>query len=171
MKKVSLVILALLFSYCCYSQQIERLSPEEISGNETPRAAAYHFVTDIVEENYPDAVELMSLEMFFNMMPLLIEEGVPIDQVFSTDYIHKIVDMRPVVKMGYSVVVTGVKDIDSGTFFNEGSSYREAPAFRISLNCANANDELYDGSKGDYDTTVDVIIVKEDNEWKVFGFE
>lgn len=148
-----------------------RIGQQEIDIGEQPRTVAYKFVMGIVEENYVDAVELMSLELFFNLMPLLVLEEVPIDQLFSTEYGHKIVDMRPVVKMGYEVVVTSVQDIDSQNYFEEGSRYRDEPAFRVSLNCADANGKIYDGSQGSYDTEVHVVIVSEDDEWKVYNFE
>lgn len=153
------------------TEGIERIGQSEIDKGEQPRAVAYKFVMSIVDENYVDAVELMSLELFFNLMPMLVLEEVPIDQLFSTKYGHKIVDMRPVVKMGYEVVVTNVQDVDSQNFFDDGSNYRDAPAFRVSLNCADANGKIYDGSQGSYDTEVHVVIVREDDEWKVYNYE
>ena len=152
------------------AQTIERLSQIEIDSCDTPRAVAYNFVMSIVNEEYSQTVKLMSLEYFYQMMQPLFFEGIPINQLFSTAYTHKIVDMRPVVKMGYDVVVTNSCAIDTD---NESDKYRYKgqPAYYVSFNCANNKNKFYNGSKGKYDTAVTVTVVEEDGKWKVLGFE
>ena len=172
MKKAIIILFVFFCSACCgYAQNIERLSKAEIEANETPRAVAYNFVTSIITENYAQTVELMTLGLFFELMPDLFGEGIPINQLFSTEYMHDIVEMRPVVKLGYEVVIVASRDIDSKEFFEEGSKYRGQPAYAFKFDCADANNKLYDGSHGQYDTDVTVVVVKEEGKWKVFGFK
>jgi hypothetical protein len=104
-------------------------------------------------------------------MPGLFGEGIPIDQLFSTEYTHTIVDMRPVVKLGYEVVAVDCSAFDTKSYFREGSQYRGEPAYSVTFDCFDANNKMYDGSHGQYDTDVTVRVVKEDGAWKVFGFE
>ena len=51
----------------------------------------------------------------------------------------------------------------------EGSKYKNTSAFKVSFDCADTNSKFYDNSKGEYDTSVTVIVVKEDGIWKVWG--
>ena len=142
-------------------------SPEEQAACE----AAYQFVMGIVNENYSKVVDLMSLDYFFQWMPALIGEWIPMEQIFSSDHTHTIVDMRPVVKLGYEVLVVDYLALDSKACFEEGSAYRKQPAYSVTFDCFDANNKKYDGSHGQYDTDVTVRVVMEDGEWKVFGFE
>lgn len=171
-KKTIIILLLLLCSgWWGYAQHIERLSKAEIEANKTPRAAAYNFVTSVITENYAQTVELMTLGLFFELMPDLFGEGIPINQLFSMEYMHDIVDMRPVVKLGYEVVIVASQDINSEEYFEEGSKYRGQPAYAFKFDCADANNKLYDGSQGQYDTDVTVMVVIEEGKWKVFGFK
>lgn len=150
-------------------QEIQGTSQSESPEKEAARTVAYQFVMGVVNENYIEVAEWMSLEYFFKLMPVLMDEG--IDSLFSTEYTHKIVDMRPVVAMGYEVVATDIQSIDSKSFFGESSKYKNASAFKVSFDCADANSKFYDNSKGEYDTSVTVIVVKEDGVWKVWDFD
>ena len=171
-KKTIIILFVIFCSACCgFAQNIERLNKAEIEANETPRAVAYNFVTSIITENYAQTVELMTLGLFFELMPDLFGEGIPINQLFSTEYMHDIVEMRPVVKLGYEVVIVASRDIDSKEFFEEGSKYRGQPAYAFKFDCVDANNKLYDGSHGQYDTDVTVGVVIEEGKWKVFGFK
>lgn len=156
---------------CIAQQSIERLSPVEISENNTPKVVAYNFVTSVIEERYHTTVELMTLGYFFELMPDLFGEGIPINQLFSPEYMHDIVDMRPVVKLGYEVVIVASQDINSEEYFEEGSKYRGQPAYAFKFDCADANNKFYDGSQGQYDTDVTVMVVIEEGKWKVFEFK
>lgn len=168
MKKTFLLLAIFFYAFLGHAQQITRLTQKEIKANETPQAAAYNFVTSAIKEDYAQTVELMSLDFFFNTVML---GGISPQQMFSEENTHTIVDMRPMVKMGYEVVVTDIQSLDSEQYFDENSKYRNEPAFSISLNCADTNDKFYDGSKGHYDTDVKVLMVKEDGQWKVYRFE
>lgn len=156
---------------CIAQQSIERLSPVEISENNTPKVVAYNFVTSVIEERYHTTVELMTLGYFFELMPDLFGEGIPINQLFSPEYMHDIVDMRPVMKLGYEVVIVASQDINSEEYFEEGSKYRGQPAYAFKFDCADANNKFYDGSQGQYDTDVTVMVVIEEGKWKVFEFK
>lgn len=172
MRKILFVVCILFVCVSCVAQQsIERLSLAEISENSTPKAVAYNFVTSVIEERYHTTVELMTLGLFFELMPDLFGGGIPINQLFSSEYTHNIVDMRPVVKLGYEVVLVASQDINSEEYFEEGSKYRGQPAYAFKFDCADANNKFYDGSQGQYDTDVTVMVVKEKGKWKVFGFK
>ena len=153
-------------------EQVKKKSGQsESSEEEAARLAAYQFVMGIVNENYAEVVELMTLEYFFQLMPGLFGEGIPIDQLFSTEYTHSIVDMRPVVKLGYEVTSIDCSTFDTKSYFREGSKYRSEPAYSVTFDCFDANNKKYDGSHGQYDTDVTVRVVKENGVWKVFEFE
>lgn len=154
------------------SEQVtEESGQTESPEKEAAREAAYRFVMSIVNENYAEAVELMTLEYFFQLMPGLFGDGIPIDELFSSEYTHNIVDMRPVVKMGYQVVAVDCSAFDTNTYFQEGSKYKGQPAYSVTFDCFDANNKKYDGSQGQFDTDVTVKVVKEEGVWKVFGFE
>ena len=152
-------------------QVTEKLAQTESPEKEAAREAAYQFVMNIVNENYAEVVELMTLEYFFQLMPGLFGEGIPIDELFSSEYTHGIVGMRPVVKMGYKVVAVDCSTFDTKTYFQEGSKYMGQPAYSVTFDCFDADNKKYDGSQGQYDTDVTVRVVKEEGAWKVFGFE
>lgn len=147
------------------AQNIERLGNDTIEVNEDAGTIAYDFVMSVINEDYDNAVELMSARYYYTLMRLFFE-GVTINQIFSTEYTHKIVDMRPVVKLGYEVMVTDVQTIKSDTFIYSGRSI-----YHVSLDCVNKQNEFYDGSKGDYDTSVTVTVIEENGELRVLGFE
>ena len=179
--KISLItVIALAITSCGSKIQTTNNQPEQVtnrsgqseSGEEkAAREAACQFVMNIVNENYAEVVELMTLEYFFQLMPGLFGEGIPIDELFSSEYTHDIVDMRPVVQLGYEVVAIDCSTFDTKTYFEEGSKYRGQPAYSVTFDCFDANNKKYDGSHGQYDTDVTVRVVKEDGLWKVFGFE
>ena len=162
---VTLLLASAFFVSCTH--RIERLDAEEIKANETPRAVAYNFVLSIVNEDYATAVDLMSTNYFFKLMPELFG-GIPISQLFSNQFMHDIVDMRPVVKMGYEVVITDVQEFPLDKCFAEDSTFRNVPAYIVKFDCADANDKFYDDSNGEYDTDATIFVVKEDDEWKIF---
>ena len=87
MRKI-LFFISIFFAcvFCNAQHNIERLSPAEISENSTPKAVAYNFVTSIITEDYGKAVELMTLDLFFKLMPGLFGEGIPINQLFSAEH-------------------------------------------------------------------------------------
>ena len=58
-------------------QVTEKLAQTESPEKEAAREAAYQFVMNIVNENYAEVVELMTLEYFFQLMPGLFGEGIP----------------------------------------------------------------------------------------------
>lgn len=171
MKRIAYIFFALLLS-CTHAQQVERLNPAKIEENVTPRAVAYNFVTSIITEEYATAFEQMTDEYFFQLMPALIGEGIPPSELFSSQYTHKIVDMRPVVQLGYEVVLTECKELKSETFFDDESNYKGLPASSVSFTCVDSQNKRYDGSRGQYDTEVTILLVRnEENKWKVLGFE
>lgn len=152
-------------------QVTEEPSQTESPEKEAAREAAYQFVMNIVNENYAEAVKSMTLEYFFQLMPGLFGEGIPIEVLFSSEYTHNMVDMRPVVKQGYEVQAVDCSAFDTKTYFQEGTKYRGQPAYSVTFDCFDANNKKYDGSQGQYDTDVTVRVVKEEGVWKIFGFE
>ena len=78
---------------------------------------------------------------------------------------HDIVGMRPVVNMGYDVVIYDSRILDTDKYFDmygEQNPYAGLPAYSVSFTCAAANGDLYDGTYGEYDVTTRVLLVKVD---------
>ncbi|MCR4829001.1 MAG: hypothetical protein K5864_06010 [Bacteroidales bacterium] len=169
MRKYILIAAMLCCISCGKSQQVTRVSQAEAQEGKTPEAVAYNFATSIIEEDFAQTVELMSAAYFFNLMPILLLDGVPMEQLFSSEYTHDIVDMRPVVKMGYEVVITDSHAIEASNDVEE-LEY-DGAEYSVTLRCADANDKFYDGSQGDYDTETTVFLVQEEEGWRVLGFK
>lgn len=84
---------------------------------------------------------------------------------------HDIVDMRPVVKMGYEIVVTNSSNLDIEEYFKsqgKQNPYKGLPGLSISFNCTDSNGNLYEGK---YDTSTRILLVNINGKWKVFGFK
>ncbi len=174
MKKAFLFLLVIVCSFCGQAQQIERLSKSEIEENETPRAVAYNFVNYIIEQEYVRMYLLVTPQFRAEMREWAQTEGVELTKLFTRDHMHDIVDMRPVVQMGYDLVIYNSWVLDTDEFFGmygESNPYKGLPAFSVSFTCVDANDNVYDGTYGDYDVTARVMLVKIDGKWKVFGFK
>ena len=175
MKKTFLIFLIILVSYCCCAQQIERLSHREIEEDETPRAVAYNFVKYVIDRNNV-GIYLHTTHLFYEEL-LEWKESAGVEnlkELFTRDYMHDIVDMGPVVKMGYDIVIYDSWILDTDKYYGtygETNPYAGLPAFSVSFTCADANDNIYDGTYGEYDVTTRVLLVKVDNKWKVFGFK
>lgn len=167
MKKSLLISFIIFLFSCSNAQQVKKLEDIEIKENKTPCAVAYNFITSIISENYGTTIEQITDEYFFNLMPALIIEGLPPSQVFSTP---NIIDIRNVMKHGYSVVITKNEPFDSNAYFEDDSNYKGLPAFKVTFACADANNKIYDGSNGDYDAVTTVMLVKKNEVWKVIGF-
>lgn len=164
---LSVVVCPLLIS----AQTIERLSKSEISENETPRAVAYNFVLSIINEDYLKMYSLMTAEFRSDLNTALVSENMSCSQLFSPDNMHDIVGMRPVVKMGYDVVITNSWILNQNDVARYSENYVGLPAFSVSFNCVDAYNNFYDDTYGAYDTTARVLLVKQEGEWKVFGFK
>lgn len=173
--KKALVILSVLCCMACsnsqQSKEIIRLDQAEINECKTPNAVAYRFVTSIIEEDYATAVEMMSSRYFFELMPILFYDGVPIEQLFSSEYTHDIVDMRPVVEQGYEVVITDSHPVDPEKNVSENSESEEPATYSVTFGCADANNKLYNGKKDNYDTETTVLLIQEDEDWRVLEFK
>ncbi len=175
MKNVFLILSVFLCSYCCFAQQIERLSKREIEENESHRAVAYNFVTSIIEQDYVRMNMLVTDSFRAELQEWQKMDGVEeLNELFTPDHMHDIVDMRPVVNMGYDVVLYDSWILDTDLFFyryGEPNPYEGLPAYSVSFTCADSNNEIYDGSCGKYDVTARVLLVEIDDHWKVFGFK
>lgn len=175
MKKSILILFVLLYACCCHAQSIERLSKIEIEENETPRAVAYNFVKSIIEENYVRMYLFTTPQFRAELQEWKKDVGVEeMRDLFTLDHMHDIVGMRPVVNMGYDVVIYDSRILDTDKYFDmygEQNPYAGLPAYSVSFTCAAANGDLYDGTYGEYDVTTRVLLVKVDGKWKVFGFK
>jgi hypothetical protein len=177
MRKIFLVIVAIMavsFTNVCKAQNIERLSTREIEECATPRSVAYNFVMSIINQDYERMKTLMTWQFMLQEIDLK-QEGLSWAKLYSSsEYVHDIVEMRPVVQAGYSVVITNSYVLDTDNYFTvygEKNPYSGLDAFSVSFNCADAQDNIYDGKYGDYDTTARILLVKQDGKWKVFGFK
>lgn len=172
MKKIVCLLTLSLFAFAAHTQQIERLSDAEIKGYKTPKSVAYNFVMSIINERYTKMQLLMTLDYRDELKEEMGEKT--FQTYFSRGNLHDIVDMRPVVKMGYDVVITGCYEINTDNYFERQGKfnpYKGLPALSISFDCADSNNNLYDDSKGRYDTDTKVLVVKIGDEWNVFGFK
>lgn len=168
MKRVILVLTIFLCSSIGVAQKAERLSRNEINANETPRAVAYNFVISIIEEDYVTMTKLMTSECLADLIEEMREDKLTFSEYFSSDNdVHDIVEMRPVVRMGYQLVIDDMGVLNS----NDYSANRDVPMCYVSFDCVDANNKYYDGTYGKYDTTVDVYLVKQNGIWKVFEFK
>ncbi len=174
MKKALLITISLILSWGCYAQ-IERLSQKEIKECETPRAVAYKFVKYDIDRNTV-GIAFLSTELFYNELQEWAQSaGVnSLKQLLTRDYMHDIVDMGPVVKMGYDIVISDsyILDLDKHfAMYGKPNPYKGCPGFSVSFTCADANNNIYDGTYGNYDVTARVLLVNYKGGWKVFGFK
>ena len=159
----------------CFAQQIERLSQKEIKECETPRAVAYKFAQYVINQNAVGIAFLSTDEFYVELKEWEKNAGVSsLKQLFTRDHMHDIVDMGPVVKMGYDIVISDswILDLDKHFgMYGEPNPYKGCPGYSVSLTCADANNNIYDGTYGDYDITARILLVKDQGHWKVFGFK
>jgi hypothetical protein len=173
-KKSFLVVVAIMavsFTSVCKSQPIERLSEKEINTCETHHSVAYNFVMSIIQQDYKKMESLMTWQYLLKEIDL---EGLTWEKLYSGEYVHDIVEMRPVVKAGYSVIITNSYVLDTDKYFGmygEENPYAGLPAVSVSFNCADSQDNIYDGKYGQYDTTARILLVEQNGKWKVFGFK
>lgn len=160
MKKTFLFLSIFFLSFLTHAQQITRLTQSEIKANETPQAVAYNFVHSIVVKDYTTMAKLCTSEFYAELNKWAESEGVALSKLFTSQYMHDVVGMRPVIASGYSIVITDQWKLDP---------YNGQPAYSVSFNCADANNNLYD--EGEYDTTTRVLLVKKDGQWKVYRFK
>jgi len=163
--------MAVSFTSVCNAQNIERLSEQEINACETPHSVAYNFVMSIINQDYTKMESLMTSEYLNEMKEGLKKEGITWAKLFSSEYVHDIVEMRPVIKIGYSVVITDFYVTDTDKFYGmygEKSPYSGMPAFSVFFNCADSQDNIY---FGDYDTTARILLVEKNGKWQVFAFK
>lgn len=100
------------------------------------------------------------------------EAGVSsVKQLFTRDHMHDIVDMGLVVKMGYDIVISDSWVLNLDEHFGRYGApnpYNDCPGFCVSLTCVDANNNIYDGTYGDYDITARILLVKHKGQWRVF---
>ena len=177
MKKSLILLTSLLLSMGCFAQQlsIERLSQNEIKECKTPRAVAYNFAKYVMNQNNVGVILLSTPQFSAELEEWAQSAGVnSLKQLFTRDHMHDIVDMRPVVQMGYDIVISDSWILDLDEHFGrygEPNPYKGCPGLSVSLTCADANNNIYDGTYGDYDVTARILLVKYQGQWKVFGFK
>jgi hypothetical protein len=141
------------------------VSSDNLKTQTNPRTVAYDFVLAIVNENYNKMKSLMTAEYKLTLEEGLRERNLTVEEYFQEEYIHDIVGMRPAVKQGYSIIITKSSDIDAATYNPELSGL---PAKSVSFDCADSENNLYNGEG---DTNARVLLVYENEKWKVFGFK
>lgn len=174
MKKTFILLTSLFLSIGCFAQQIERLSQKEIKECETPRAVAYKFAEYVIKQNTV-GIAFLSTEQFYEELQERAQSaGVnSLKQLFTRDHMHDIVDMGPVVKMGYELVIkdSWILDLDKHFgMYGESNPYKGCPGYSVSLTCVDSNNNIYDGTYGNYDVTARILLVKYKGSWRVFGF-
>lgn len=170
MKKLLVLIsLVLGTTFTAFSQEqnFTRLSNNEIAECKSYDAVAYNFVYNIIFRNYDAAKELMH-ETIFDVF----EDGYSgFVKMMEDGYVHDIVEMRNVIPLGYTPVITISGDRLDLSIFQLNDQFEGMPAVNVRLDCVNARGEFYDDEYGRYDTDVRVMLVCENGVWKVISFK
>lgn len=79
----------------------------EIEECRTAESVAWNFITSIVEKQWNKMEQLMAPLYKYQLRQDMNSEGLyDYNQVFSSEYIHDITDIRPLLAMGYKLVIT-----------------------------------------------------------------
>ena len=168
MKKLQLLIIAILFGISTtYAQRV--LSPSEIRECRTAESVAWNFITSIVEKQWSTMEELMAPLYRYQFCQDMNNEGLcDYDQVFNSDYIHDITEMRPLLAIGYKLVITDVYTMVYGTQYSNDLPYKGWNAISVCFYCDRGNSP-YENTQ--YDSDARIILVQIDGDWRVADFK
>ncbi|MDR1348838.1 MAG: hypothetical protein LBJ63_10540 [Prevotellaceae bacterium] len=152
---IAVAILSVGFTTICKAQNIERLPQITDDYEIYPKQVATIFVMSIINKDYVKMESQMTSQFKNELRKILRENNLTMDKLFTEENCHDIVGMRPVVKMGYNIVIT--------------NAYRnEKGEFSVSFNCVDNNNNFYNG---DHDTTTRVVLIWQDDRWLVSYFK
>lgn len=169
--KVLLILISLIlgtpFNSFCQNDSFTRLNSSEIIECKTYNAVAYNFVYSVIFRDYKAAKKLVSGTAYNDFWG----GDAGFVNLLESEEIHDIIDMRKIITLGYLPVITYSGDwLDLSMYFddNEPNPYKGMPAVNVRFDCVNAIGEFYND---EYDSTVRVMMIYENGEWKVFSFK
>ncbi len=162
--KKSFLLIALIISCIGLgkAQNCWTLDTRTIEKCERVEAVAWNYVMSIVNENYGLMEQFMASEYLIKMRNELQQAGLTYEQAYQPKRIHDFSDMRPLLKRGWHLVITDVRN--QTVFYNN----EEVTGVSVSFNCANANNVLYpaDGMY-EHDSDGRVVLLSLYGVWKV----
>lgn len=169
MKKIRLfIIVAIILNVNTVKAQ-RVLHPSEIKECLTAESVAWNFVNSIIERDWVLMERLMAPLYREELLMDMKNEGLTsYDQVFSPYYIHDIVDMKPLLSVGYQLIITDVYTMVFGSRYSNDVPYKGWNAISVCFTC-DRNNSTYENTK--YDTTTRIILVQIDGCWRVVGFK
>lgn len=167
MKKLQFLIICILFGInMSYAQRV--LPASEIKECRTAESVAWNFITSIVEKQWNKMEQLMAPLHKYQLRQDMNSEGLyDYNQVFSSEYIHDIIDMRPLLAMGYKLVITDVYTMVYGSQNLDDLPYKGWNAVSVCFNCDQGNSSY---KNTQYDPSAHIILVQIDGNWRVAGF-
>ena len=168
MKKLQFLLICILFGInMSYAQRV--LPASEIEECRTPESAAWKVITSIVEKQWNKMEQLMAPLYKYQLRQDMNREGLyDYNQVFSSEYIHDITDMRPLLAMGYKLVITNVYTMVYGSQYSNNFPYKGWNAVSVCFYCDQGNSS-YENTR--YDPSARIILVQIDGNWRVAGFK
>ena len=168
MKKLQILIIFIVFGInISYAQRV--LSASEINECRTAESVAWNFITSIVEKRWTTMEQLMAPLYKKQFRQEMSNEGIyDYNQVFSSDYIHDITEMRPLLARGYRLVITNVYTMVYGTQYSNKIPYKGWNAMSVCFDCDRGNSS-YENTL--YDSTARIILVQIDGNWRVADFK
>lgn len=149
-----------------YAQRV--LPVSEIEECRTAESVAQNFITSIVEKQWTKMEQLMAPLYKYQLRQDMNSEGIyDYNQVFSSEYIHDISDMRPLLAMGYRLVITNVYTMVHGQYSNN-IPYKGWNAISVCFYCDQGNSSY---KNTQYDSSARIILVQIDGNWRVAGFK
>lgn len=167
MKKLHFLIICILFGInMSYAQRV--LPASEIEECRTAESVSWNFITSIVEKQWNKMENLMTPWFKYQLRQDMNGEGLnDYNQVFSSEHIHDITDMRQLLAMGYNLVITNVYTMVLDKYKNSNNlPYKDA--ISVCFYCDRGNSS-YENTQYDPDTRI--ILVYIDGNWKVAGFK
>lgn len=149
-----------------YAQRV--LPASEIEECRTAESVSWNFITSIVEKQWNKMENLMTPWFKYQLRQDMNGEGLnDYNQVFSSEHIHDITDMRQLLAMGYNLVITNVYTMVLDKYKNSNNlPYKDA--ISVCFYCDRGNSS-YENTQYDPDTRI--ILVYIDGNWKVAGFK
>lgn len=168
MKKLQFLLICILFGInMSYAQRV--LPASEIEECRTAESVAWNFITSIVEKQWNKMEQLMAPLYKYQLRQDMNSEGLyDYNQVFSSEYIHDITDMRPLLAMGYKLVITNVYTMVYSSQYSNNFPYKGWNAVSVCFYCDQGNNS-YENTQ--YDPSTRIILVQIDGNWRVAGLK
>lgn len=146
---------------------ISAQTKSQLDALDNPTDVARTFVESIINKKYSDAFYLLT-DKFRTEIYSEVNNNES-ELIETLEQGHDIIGMRPLLKMGYHLVITEERSTDLNdvyAMYGETNPYDSADGRSISFDCADQNDELYSGY--DYDSNTRILLVQENGKWRIF---